>query len=156
MASRLPRSQRSARARRPRPAAGSHEDYVKSLVAELLKTTTEPVRCVVFNARGCADAELRTPQLYCAAYTDDIRHALKHIAARLPGAPLVAVGYSLGSNILVKYLGEEGDRTPVIGAASLGNPFDLLLCMHALHDRYLYRTVYASRLGENLKRTFQK
>ena len=115
-----------------------------------------PVRCVVFNARGCADAELRTPQLFCASYTDDIRHAIKHIAKRLPGAPLIGVGYSLGSNILVKYLGEEGDRTPLIGAASLGNPFDLLHCMRMLESNYFYRAIYASRLGENLKRTFQK
>lgn len=133
---------------------GSQEGYVKSLIHYLQHDSTETVRCVVFNARGCAQSELRTAQLYSAAYTDDFRNALRYIQRRLPGAPLVAVGYSLGSNILVKYLGEEGERTPLVGAASVGNPFDLLYCMRRLQHRWFYRLVYANKLGFNLKRAF--
>lgn len=60
-------------------------------------------RGVVFNARGCANTELTTPQLFNGAYTDDLRHVLKHIQKVLPeGTPLMGIGYSLGSNILVK------------------------------------------------------
>lgn len=43
--------------------------------------------------------------------------------------PMILVGYSMGANTLVKYLGECGtaDTLPknVIGAASLGNPFKI-------------------------------
>lgn len=127
---------------------------MKSLIHFLQHESSETVRCVVFNARGCAQSELRTAQLYSAAYTDDFRNALCYIRGKLPGAPLVAVGYSLGSNILVKYLGEEGERTPLIGAASVGNPFDLLYCMRRLQHRWFYRLVYANKLGFNLKRAF--
>ena len=50
------------------------------------------------------------------------------ISARLvPNTPLFLVGFSLGGNIVVKYLGEEGmaNTLPkcVVGAVSLGNPF---------------------------------
>ena len=51
--------------------------------------------------------------------------AVRAIKARLPHAPLMAVGFSLGSNILVKYIGEEGERIPLVGAVSVANPFDL-------------------------------
>lgn len=56
----------------------------------------------------------------------DLRAVIAHLARLYPRAPLVAVGYSLGANILVKYLGEEGPRTPLIAAASLCNPFNLV------------------------------
>ena len=60
-------------------------------------------RGVVFNARGCGNTELTTPQLFNGAYTEDLRHVLKHIQKELPeGTPLIGIGYSLGSNILVK------------------------------------------------------
>ena len=43
-----------------------------------------------------------------------------------PNSMLMAVGWSLGANILVTYLGEEKANTPLVAAASLCNPFDLV------------------------------
>ncbi|KAF9342210.1 hypothetical protein BGX34_008570, partial [Mortierella sp. NVP85] len=83
-------------------------------------------RCVVFNARACADTELTTAQLYCGSWTDDLRMVVKHIRKTLPEAKLMSVGFSLGSNILMNYMGEEGDRCEFLGAMSVGNPFDLM------------------------------
>jgi predicted alpha/beta-fold hydrolase len=81
---------------------GSHESYIRGL----LEVVTRPpfnYRGVVFNARGCANTELTTPQLFNGAYTEDLRRVLKHIVNVLPeGTPLIGIGYSLGSNILVK------------------------------------------------------
>ena len=41
---------------------------------------------------------------------------------------MFAAGWSLGANILLCYLGEEGqqNRAPLDGAVSLCNPFDLV------------------------------
>lgn len=38
----------------------------------------------------------------------------------------MAAGYSLGANILTRYLGEEGGAAPLAAAASLCNPFNLV------------------------------
>jgi len=55
------------------------------------------------NCRGCANSEIKTPQMYSGGYTDDLRVVLAHIQKRLPpNTPLVGIGFSLGSNILVK------------------------------------------------------
>ena len=45
---------------------------------------------------------------------------------RYPEAPIYAVGYSLGANLLVKYLGEEGKRgyRPLAGAVAVSNPWN--------------------------------
>jgi predicted alpha/beta-fold hydrolase len=41
--------------------------------------------------------------MYNGGYTDDLRRVLEHIQKKLaPGTPLVGIGFSLGSNILVK------------------------------------------------------
>ena len=48
------------------------------------------------------------------------------VKKRYPSQELLAAGWSLGGNILVRYLGEEGDRSPISAAASLCNPLDLV------------------------------
>ncbi|CDS06696.1 hypothetical protein LRAMOSA09223 [Lichtheimia ramosa] len=135
---------------------GSHESYIRGLL-EVITRPPFNYRGVVFNARGCANTELTTPQLFNGAYTDDLRHVLKHIQKVLPeGTPLMGIGYSLGSNILVKYLGEEGDKTPFKAAVSVANPFDFLNSSLALDRHYFTRTIYSGTMAGNLKRAFNR
>jgi predicted alpha/beta-fold hydrolase len=55
------------------------------------------------NSRGCANSDIKTPQMYSGGYTDDLRVALPHIQDKLgKDTPLVGIGFSLGSNILIK------------------------------------------------------
>lgn len=53
--------------------------------------------------------------------TSDSHEVVEQIAREYPHATLLAVGYSAGSNILVKYLGEAGADTPIRGAVSVCN-----------------------------------
>lgn len=103
---------------------GSHESYIRALVETMTKD--HGYRCVVFNARACANTELTSAQLYCGSWTDDLRMVVKHIRKTLPESKLMSVGFSLGANILMNYMGEEGDQCEFLGAMSVGNPFDLM------------------------------
>ncbi|OBZ89130.1 hypothetical protein A0J61_02831 [Choanephora cucurbitarum] len=133
---------------------GSHESYIRCLL-EVLTFPPFNYRAVVMNCRGCADSELASPQMYSGGYTDDLRVALKHIQKRLaPGTPLVGIGFSLGSNILVKYLGEERENTPFKAAVSVANPFDFKSAMERLHSTYIGRKVYSTAMANNLKKTY--
>jgi len=58
--------------------------------------------------------------------TADFHEVVAHLAAEWPGAPLLAVGYSAGSNVLVKYLGEAGPDCPLAAAVSVSNAYDLV------------------------------
>lgn len=48
--------------------------------------------------------------------------------ARRPLAPLYAVGYSLGGNVLLKYLGESGSASQLEAAVAVSVPFRLDQC----------------------------
>lgn len=47
-------------------------------------------------------------QFYSASFTEDLRQVVAHVSNRYPNANLYAVGWSLGANILVRYLGQVG------------------------------------------------
>eukprot|EP00455_Lapot_gusevi_P045827 TRINITY_DN5920_c0_g1_i2.p1 TRINITY_DN5920_c0_g1~~TRINITY_DN5920_c0_g1_i2.p1 ORF type:complete len:555 (+),score=82.19 TRINITY_DN5920_c0_g1_i2:107-1771(+) len=134
-------------------AGGSQERYVKNVVFKMLQRGW---RVVVFNARGCGGNSLQTAQAYCGAYTDDLRQAILYIASRLPRSDLFAVGYSLGANILVKYLGEDGERSPLKGAVSVGNPFDLYHGSWIMHSSLFRRFTYSRVLAGFLARLFKQ
>ena len=51
--------------------------------------------------------------------TDDLRSALLFITAKYPKAPLIGLGFSLGANIITKYLGEEEEKSLLRAAVVL-------------------------------------
>lgn len=55
-------------------------------------------------ATGTSDSPVTTPQFYSASYTGDTRRVTNHLAEQFPSSPLVAVGWSLGANILLKWV----------------------------------------------------
>lgn len=55
-----------------------------------------------------AGVPVTSPLLYSAGNTDDTRCALMYITQQFPDAPLLGLGFSLGANVLTRYLGEEG------------------------------------------------
>ena len=77
----------------------------------------------------------------CRFWFRDIREVVPQVRARFPSAPLFAIGWSLGANILVNYLGEEGaaGRAPLDAAASMCNPFNLVTCDRALESGMVRR-----------------
>ncbi|HSU14627.1 YheT family hydrolase [Longimicrobium sp.] len=83
------------------------------------------IRSVAMNFRSCSGEPNRLPRFYHAGDTGDIAHVLELMAARNPGVPLGAVGFSLGANVLLKYLGERGGDAGVRAAAAISIPFDL-------------------------------
>ncbi len=50
---------------------------------------------------------------------------------------MFATAYSMGANILTKYLGEEGENTPLAAAIAVANPFDWFII-----DQHLQRPFY--------------
>ena len=61
-----------------------------------------------------------------------------------------AIGWSLGANILVNYLGEEGKKSLIDSAISLCNPFDLTLSDEQFQLPF-NKTFYDASLTRKLK-----
>lgn len=83
------------------------------------------IRGIGLNFRSCSGEPNRLPRFYHSGDTDDLRHVAAQLRARFPDRPLGAVGFSLGGNALLKYLGEEGAGAAVRAAAAVSVPYDL-------------------------------
>jgi hypothetical protein len=66
-----------------------------------------------------AGVPLTSPQLYGFSHTDDLRQAILYIAQLYPHAPLLGLGFSLGANILTRYVAEEGESCRLVSACTL-------------------------------------
>lgn len=52
--------------------------------------------------------------------TDDYEAMIKHVVTKYPNTRIVCVGFSLGGNIITKYLGEDKIKpTSIIGGISI-------------------------------------
>jgi predicted alpha/beta-fold hydrolase len=80
---------------------------------------------VVMHFRGCSGLLNRLPRSYHSGETGDLGFLIETLRARHPRLPLAAVGYSLGGNVLLKYLGERGDASGLAGAVAVSVPFEL-------------------------------
>ncbi|CAN8253538.1 unnamed protein product [Cochlearia groenlandica] len=115
----------------PGLTSDSTASYIKHLAFRLAKGGWN---VVVSNHRGLGGISLTSDCFYNAGWTEDLRTVIDHIHSQFPEAPLFAVGTSIGANVLVKYLGEDGLDTPLVGATAVCSPWDLLIC-----DRFINR-----------------
>lgn len=129
----------------------SGDAYVRNM---LVRARKKGWRVVVFNSRGCGYSPVTTPQFYSASYTDDLREVVHHVSCRYPKANLYALGWSLGANILVRYLGQESHACPLSGAVSLCNPFNLVIADEDFRKGFnkIYDKTLATALATILRR----
>jgi len=84
-------------------------------------------RAVLLNYRGHGEPN-RLRRSYHCGMTSDLDHLVRHLADREPGTAIGLVGYSVGANICLKWLGECGQRgwaAPVAAAVGVSAPFHL-------------------------------
>lgn len=81
----------------------------------------------LFLFRGCNGALNRAPRSYHSGETTDLDFVVRRLHAERPAAPLVLAGVSLGANVLLKWLGEQGGAVAgiVAAAVAVSTPFDL-------------------------------
>jgi predicted alpha/beta-fold hydrolase len=113
------------------------------------------------NLRGAGPTRGLCRAQYHAGRSEDFRDALAALPAALTARGIVAVGYSLGANMLLKYLGEQGADGPVRAAAAISAPIDLAAasrCLrrprNRLYHGWLMRRMQEEALtGEGLSAT---
>lgn len=109
-------------------------------------------RGVLLHFRGAARPN-RLPHNYHSGETSDLRWLLALLRQRYPQAPLAAVGYSLGANVLLKYLGEQGRQTPLSCAVGVSVPFDIKICTYAMQRGF--SRIYQNHLLKGLRAMVQ-
>ena len=116
----------------------SHSPYVKGLQQAL---QVHGWTSVAVNWRGCSGEPNLLARSYHSGASEDLAEAIRHLRAQRPLAPLYAVGYSLGGNVLLKYLGESGSASQLEAAVAVSVPFRLDQC--------------ADRIGMGFSRVYQ-
>jgi predicted alpha/beta-fold hydrolase len=102
--------------------------------------------------RSCGPELNRQPRFYHSGDTEDVRLVLARLIAEDSDSPIVLAGVSLGGNVLLRLLAEEGEggREIIAGAAAISVPFDL-----ARSARYINRgfsRLYERHFVRSLKR----
>lgn len=78
---------------------------------------------ICLNFRGCSGEPNRLPRLYHSGVTDDLHHIIHHGLDKHYES-VALIGFSMGGNQTLKYLGEDPDLVPdrVCGAAVFSVP----------------------------------
>jgi predicted alpha/beta-fold hydrolase len=108
-------------------------------------------RGVVMHFRGCSGEPNRLARSYHSGDTDDLAYLVDTLHRREPHASLATVGFSLGGNVLLKWLGKTGRVAPVSAAVAVSVPFVL----HNAADRLQrgFSRLYQWQLLRSLRHT---
>lgn len=106
-------------------------------------------RAVLMHFRGASGEPNRLARSYHSGDTGDFDFFVQRLLEREPGTPIVAVGYSLGGNVTLKWLGERGADAPLTAAVAVSVPFDLAIAAQRL--RRGFSRIYQRHLLHSMR-----
>lgn len=129
--------------------------YIANLMGELKQAGFSSV---ALNFRGCGSRMNNRPRFYHSGETKDYRTFFKWTSETFPDKEIYAVGFSLGGNALVKYLGEEGSQSRASRAVAVSPPYDLKEGSLRLNQGFnrIYEINFLNTLVQKLEKKRQK
>jgi predicted alpha/beta-fold hydrolase len=82
-------------------------------------------RGVVMHFRGCSGEPNRLLRAYHSGETKDLANVVQTLRAREANTPLAVLGFSLGGNVLLKWLGESCSHHSLTAAVAVSVPLEL-------------------------------
>ncbi len=127
----------------------SRGHYAICLMNELKR---RGLRGVVVHFRGCSGEVNRLARAYHSGDSSEIDWILRRFREREPNIRLYAVGVSIGGNMLLKWLGEQGENASgvVERVAAISVPVDLAIAAQRL-DSGSNQLIYTSRFLRSMK-----
>jgi predicted alpha/beta-fold hydrolase len=128
----------------------SRAGYVRGVLAGL---RAHGLAALAMNFRSCSGEPNRLLRSYHSGETGDLAHVIDRVRAEQPGRSLALCGFSLGGNVITKYLGERGPAAPseIRAAAVISVPFDLDGCCSALDGPGVAAWIYRERFLRQLR-----
>ncbi|KAJ2785740.1 hypothetical protein GGI15_001800, partial [Coemansia interrupta] len=135
----------------------SQEHHLRALAKGLAESSPTGLRVAVVNHRGTARTPITSARPYDSGFTDDFRAAVMHVRRRNPQSKLAGIGFSMGANILTKYIGEEGSACVLACAVCVCCPFDISVSGAAMNksnllNNYVFQPAVMSTLMRAIKR----
>ena len=125
----------------------SNAKYIRGMSIALQKRGWD---ALAWNCRGCSGEANRLIRSYHSGVSEDLGYVVDH-AINKGYSQITLIGFSLGGNIVLKYLGEQGAGLPpeVKGGVSFSAPCDLTSSSLQLGE--WQNTIYMRRFMEGLK-----
>ncbi|PCH52276.1 MAG: alpha/beta hydrolase [Flavobacteriaceae bacterium] len=125
----------------------SQSSYIISAITYL---NSCKIDCVALNFRGCSGEDNNHLQSYNSGKTDDLQITINYILEHYSYKNILLLGYSMGGNITLKYLGETDTiASKVKGAIAISVPCDLKGSSYALAT--WQNSIYMNRFLKTLK-----
>lgn len=128
---------------------GSAESgYVKSIVRAIQHKGWD---AVAVNMRGCSGEPNKTYGSYHSGKSDDLETVIQYLLSTHNYHKIGIVGFSLGGNITLRYMGEQGSKVPdpVKGGVAISVPCNLGATAVRLSD--WDNIIYLKRFLKDLK-----
>lgn len=87
----------------------SDSTYIKGMIRAFNQANWDGVG---MNFKGCSGEINRQLTSYHMGASEDLRMVVAHLIERHEYEELVIIGFSLGGNVVLKYMGEEGKNAP--------------------------------------------
>jgi len=125
--------------------------YIQGAASHLNKNGWDTV---AVNYRGCSGEPNKLYRSYNAGTTDDLECVIQHILQKSIYTEIALNGFSLGGNLLLKYLGER-EQVPfeIKKAVAISTPLSLKGSLEALQktSNWVYRTSFLMDLKKKYR-----
>jgi len=121
--------------------------YVRGLLAAI---HAKGWNGAALNFRSCGPSPHKHPHTYHSGFTDDLQ--LVAMRAKERWGRLAVAGFSLGGNVTLKWLGEQGANAPAMAGVGISVPFDLGAAAKAIDSPGFWGWVYRERFLRSLRR----
>lgn len=128
--------------------------YIQGMAAALVRRGWD---VLVWNFRGCGNGPNRLLRMYHSGATEDLHAVVRHAMATHPAESIALIGFSLGGNLTLKYLGEDAAVLPdrIHRAVAISVPCDLACSSRELsllsNKIYMERFLIAMRAKIRVK-----
>ncbi|XP_031563203.1 monoacylglycerol lipase ABHD2-like isoform X2 [Actinia tenebrosa] len=134
------------------PGIGNCSDtkYVRTFAGYALNHN---FRVAVLDHLGAREnIRLTSPRIFTYGSTDELRVLVKQVIARYNCHHLIGVGFSMGANVLLKYLGEKPERQKNFTCAiSVCQGYDIISASQLFCDWEGARRFYSFAMAQNMK-----
>ena len=135
----------------------SDREYMSAMVNEVNANGWD---ALAINLRGCGGTPNNLYSSYHSGKSDDLKRVVNYVVNNYSYHSIMLIGYSLGGNITLKYVGEEGvEIHPTIkAAAAVSVPIMLHDSANELAKRanWIYMNRFVRKLSPKLKEKIKR
>ncbi|XP_024935699.1 abhydrolase domain-containing protein 2 isoform X2 [Cephus cinctus] len=155
------------------PLTNGHEDDITIAICPGIGNSSESVyirtfvhfvqchgyRCAVLNHIGAlSSVQVSAPRIFTYGHTDDYHVMLQSLVDKHPNTRIVCIGFSLGGNLVTKYMGERGSNklANIIGGISVCQGYNAIEGTKFLLNWQNFRRFYLYVMTESVKNIILK